>query len=402
MNLNPLVFAWDDRFLTGEPVVDAEHAELVRIIHRAAELHAASTPPQPLDEVLASLIRYVRNHFAHEEQLMEKVGCDERHVRVHKAIHREFAGQIAAMQGSTSDAGDRELLLQFLTNWLAHHILSIDQSMTRQVKAIRAGTAPGMAFDMEQRTTVDTSTAIILDALRALYRVIASRNKALAHLHRELAEIIDGDPVPTLVINADHRITHWNKACAKITGLAARDMIGTPSAWTAFYREERPILADLILNGAEPEIHAFYGDRTRRSAVIEGAFEAEDFFPHFGESGRWLFFTAAPIRDADGKVIGAIETLQDVTERRLAEDRLKEHQSHLEELVAERTRQLEITNLALARRNDELTRLNKQLSDAQAQLLQSEKLASIGQLAAGVAHEINNPIGFVQSNIATL
>lgn len=43
-----------------------------------------------------------------------------------------------------------------------------------------------------------------------------------------------------------------------------------------------------------------------------------------------------------------------------------------------------------------------QLKAAQAQLLQSEKLASIGQLAVGVAHEINNPIGFVTSNISTL
>ncbi|NIA52228.1 ATPase [Massilia sp. TW-1] len=50
----------------------------------------------------------------------------------------------------------------------------------------------------------------------------------------------------------------------------------------------------------------------------------------------------------------------------------------------------------------ELTALNEQLSMAQAQLLQSEKLASIGQLAAGVAHEINNPISFVFSNFGTL
>jgi two-component system, NtrC family, sensor kinase len=56
----------------------------------------------------------------------------------------------------------------------------------------------------------------------------------------------------------------------------------------------------------------------------------------------------------------------------------------------------------LLRRNQELTDLNEQLSMAQAQLLQSEKLASIGELAAGVAHEINNPISFVFSNFGTL
>jgi signal transduction histidine kinase len=49
-----------------------------------------------------------------------------------------------------------------------------------------------------------------------------------------------------------------------------------------------------------------------------------------------------------------------------------------------------------------MTSLNHKLEAAQVQLLQSEKMASIGQLAAGVAHELNNPIGFVHSNLGTL
>jgi two-component system NtrC family sensor kinase len=56
----------------------------------------------------------------------------------------------------------------------------------------------------------------------------------------------------------------------------------------------------------------------------------------------------------------------------------------------------------LLRANEELTELNAKLSDAQDKLMQSEKLASIGQLAAGVAHEINNPIGYIFSNFGTL
>ena len=57
---------------------------------------------------------------------------------------------------------------------------------------------------------------------------------------------------------------------------------------------------------------------------------------------------------------------------------------------------------ALVRANEELKELNGKLSDAQDKLVQSEKLASIGQLAAGVAHEINNPIGYIFSNFGTL
>ena len=71
--------------------------------------------------------------------------------------------------------------------------------------------------------------------------------------------------------------------------------------------------------------------------------------------------------------------------------------------------ELEMQNEALTElqaetqaRAEDLARLNTELKQVQAQLLQSEKMAVIGQLAAGVAHEINNPIGFIQSNLGTL
>lgn len=74
---------------------------------------------------------------------------------------------------------------------------------------------------------------------------------------------------------------------------------------------------------------------------------------------------------------------------------LQELNESLEAKVLERTK-------ALSEKNDALLSANKEIKETQQQLLQAEKMASVGQLAAGVAHEINNPIGFVSSNLATL
>lgn len=91
----------------------------------------------------------------------------------------------------------------------------------------------------------------------------------------------------------------------------------------------------------------------------------------------WVSTTKVPLRDEEGNVIGTFGISRDITARRHTEEKMQS------QVV-------------------ELTTLNKKLSETQSQLLQSEKMAAIGQLAAGVAHEINNPIGFVTSNFSSL
>ena len=128
----------------------------------------------------------------------------------------------------------------------------------------------------------------------------------------------------------------------------------------------------------------------------------------------WVELTAGTI-DFEGQrtVMG---TFTEVTERRAAEEALRRARDELEQQVTRRTAQLsdalqelegdvarrKRTEAELLARNAELNELNRKLGEAQTQLMQSEKLASIGQLAAGVAHEINNPIGYVQSNLGSL
>jgi hemerythrin-like metal-binding protein len=97
-----------------------------------------------------------------------------------------------------------------------------------------------------------------------------------------------------------------------------------------------------------------------------------------------------------------LEVMQKNQELEAEHDTLRVLNEELETRVAQRTADTERLMGTLLTNNVALLKMNEELESAQSQLLQSEKMASLGQLAAGVAHEINNPVGFVNSNLGTL
>ena len=173
-----------------------------------------------------------------------------------------------------------------------------------------------------------------------LAEVITERSNRYVEIERELIEsesalsqIIEGSTIPTFVLNKDHIVTHWNKAMEKITGAPAETMVGTSRPSTPFWGKARPTMADVILDQiGEDEIQKLYGEKWRKSALIEEAYEAEVFFPRLGENGKWCWFTAAPIKGSDGTIIGAIETLWDKTEDKKAEEEREQHNRELSTL----------------------------------------------------------------------
>ncbi len=185
--------------------------------------------------------------------------------------------------------------------------------------------------------------------------------KALVESQERLVAIVAGLTIPTFVIDAAHIVTHWNDACQKITGIPSCEVIGTRGQWRAFYSSKRPVMADLIVNGSiENVVAQHYGGKYNRSAMISDAFEAEDFFPHFGESGKWLFFTAAPLKDSAGRIIGAIETLQDVTDRKQAEEALRDSECrHREMSITDALTGLYNSRHFFSRASEEVERSNR-------------------------------------------
>jgi PAS domain S-box-containing protein len=131
-----------------------------------------------------------------------------------------------------------------------------------------------------------------------------------------LKSILHSSPVLQFVLDKNHRVVSWNRAIEEYSGIPEADVLGTTDQWKGFYDSEQPVLADRILDGADLK-------RFKKSSLVEGAYEFTEFFPKMKTLGVWLHFTAAPIRDETGTIIGAIETLEDITDRVKAEDEVK-------------------------------------------------------------------------------
>ncbi len=183
----------------------------------------------------------------------------------------------------------------------------------------------------------------LLDTLmRRFSSIIEERSDRSREIEKELweheeavSQIIQGSTIPTFVINRDHKVTHWNKALEKLVNVFASEVVGTDRQWVPFYRSQRPTMADVILDQIDTkEIGKLYGSGWNKSALIEGAYQAESFFQNMGKNGKWLFFTAAPIKAKNGKIIGAIETFWDKTEDKNSEEEKERHTRELKTLVA--------------------------------------------------------------------
>lgn len=186
---------------------------------------------------------------------------------------------------------------------------------------------------------------------------------ALVKANARYRHIIGNTPaiIYSSVPSGDFKLTFVSENASRLLGYEPWEMLDDPNFW---------------FNHIHPDDTAAIFSSLAMLFVEDQKIYEYRFRTHDG-SYLWMHDTLRLIRDADGMPLEVIGLMTDITGRKQLED-------------------------ALQRQAEEQSALIEQLKMAQAQLMQSEKLASIGQLAAGVAHEINNPIGFVNANLNTL
>ncbi|HZK60536.1 MAG TPA: PAS domain S-box protein [Anaerovoracaceae bacterium] len=179
-----------------------------------------------------------------------------------------------------------------------------------------------IAKDGTERSIADSAAPIRdengnIHCVILVFRDVTERKKAedaLQMKHRQLTDIIDFLPNATLAIDQEKRVIIWNKAIEKMTGIPAAEMIGKGDhAYTIpFYGKARPQLMDLLFLRDEELVTQY------PKIIHEGdALIVEVFCPALDNNkGAWIFAKASPLHDKVGNIIGAIESIRDITDRK--------------------------------------------------------------------------------------
>jgi len=170
--------------------------------------------------------------------------------------------------------------------------------------------------------------------------VLKQAEEKLKESERFLSDVINFLPDATFVIDGDGKVIAWNRAIEEMTGVAAAEMIGKGNYEHAipFYGERRPILIDLALK-PDRRYEGTYVSTERGETVLIG----EAYMPALRGGDVYLHGTASVLRDSAGNIIGAIESIRDITERRRMEEALRKREEELEH----KSENLEEMNTAL-------------------------------------------------------
>ena len=156
--------------------------------------------------------------------------------------------------------------------------------------------------------------------------------KQLQERNEFAVRLVENSTAPTFVLDTSHRVLIWNKALEQLTEVPEKKIVNSMEHWKAFYDHPRPCMADLILDGNSDECSRYY-TRCGKSKILPGGWHGEGWFKDLGGKRRYIVFDAAAICNSLGERIAAIETLQDITDRVVAEEKLFDSEERYRQLM---------------------------------------------------------------------
>jgi PAS domain S-box-containing protein len=184
-----------------------------------------------------------------------------------------------------------------------------------------------------------------------------------------------------ILVDSDARISFWNTAAERIFGLSESEVFGKDLIKLFVPERLRACYRNVLEKIRDTHAGSFAGKTVELSANR-----------HDGSEFPLEVSIAAIVLDDKWH---AICIARDISERNRLENELMQYRDSLEQQVALKTAELEHLNRSLRE-------ANRELADAKCQFMETQRMESLEQLAGGVAHEINNPIAFVSTNLSTL
>lgn len=210
--------------------------------------------------------------------------------------------------------------------------MALAEDITRRRKAEKALKQSNKNLQKVKEELMATNEQLmaIEEELRHQLDETEKNQEALAIAHQQLETIIDFLPDPTFVVDVHGRVKQWNRAMEELTSLKSKELIGKGNYEYAvpFYGKRQPMLIDIVLM-PKKEIQVLY---PFLDYDYSGIFSEKNYI---NASNQMLYLSAkaSPLYDHHGRLVGAIESMRDITERKMGEDALKQSEDKFRRIL---------------------------------------------------------------------